>query len=222
MEINRVFLYVPNLIGYGRLLLYLASFISHSLGSWQLCISFYAIAFILDEFDGRAARAYNQSSNFGAALDMTADRAATAGLCLILAQLYPNYLLAFILAIALDITSHYYLIYATGMLGKASHKDSTEWSNSSLLKLYYGNKSFMDLLILGNELFYLLLYLSFYSVGSNFTLTIWKLSLWQWLILVCLPIYLLKQITNVLQLQNAAQEIARIDLIESSRNKSDE
>ena len=59
-----------------------------------------AIAFILDEFDGRAARAYNQSSNFGAALDMVADRSATAGLRLILAQLYPQYLLFFIGAIA--------------------------------------------------------------------------------------------------------------------------
>ena len=107
MSINRVFLYVPNIIGYVRFILYLASFISHSLNHWQLCISLYAIAFILDEFDGRAARIYNQSSNFGAALDMTADRCATAGLCLILAQLYPNYLVAFIGAIALDVSSHY-------------------------------------------------------------------------------------------------------------------
>lgn len=218
MPINRVFLYVPNIIGYGRFLFYLASFISHNLGSWQLCLGFYAIAFILDEFDGRAARAYNQSSNFGAALDMTADRSATAGLCLILAQLYPNYLLAFIVAIALDICSHYYLIYATGILGKASHKDA-QWSNHGLLKLYYGNKSFMDLLILGNELFYLLLYLNFYAVGL--IIGVWNISLWQLLILVCLPIYLLKQATNVLQLQTAAREIARVDLASQSERAID-
>ena len=220
MPINKVFLYVPNIIGYGRFIFYLASFIGHSLGSWQLCISFYAIAFILDEFDGRAARAYNQTSNFGAALDMTADRCATAGLCLILAQLYPHYLLAFIVAIALDISSHYYLVYATGILGKASHKDSAQWSNNGLLKLYYGNKSFMDLLILGNELFYLLLYLNFYAVGLNLTFGVWNISLWQLLTLACLPIYLLKQATNVLQLQNAAREIARIDLTSQSERVS--
>mgnify|MGYP003492943373 CR=1 FL=1 len=209
MAINQVFLYVPNLIGYVRFILYLASFISHSLGYWQLCIGLYAIAFILDEFDGRAARAYNQSSNFGAALDMVADRSATAGLCLILAQLYPHYLLAFIGAIALDISSHYYLIYATG---SASHKDSAQWSNNGLLKLYYGNKFFMDLLILGNELFYLLLYLDFYLVGMSLNLAGWQTNIWQLALIVCLPIYLLKQTTNILQLQTAGQEIAKLDL----------
>ncbi len=215
MPINRVFLYVPNIIGYVRFIAYAASFISHSIGNWQLCISLYAIAFILDEFDGRAARAYNQSSNFGAALDMTADRCATAGLCLILAQLYPNYLLAFIGAIALDISSHYYLIYATGILGKVSHKDSAQWSTNRLLKLYYGSKTFMDILILGNELFYILLYLNFYLTGLNFAFSIWNISFWQLLIIISLPIYLLKQITNVLQLQASAREIANIDSIKS-------
>ena len=211
MATNKVYLFIPNLIGYARFLLYLISFICHSLGSWQWCISLYAIAFILDEFDGRAARAYNQSSNFGAALDMVADRCATAGLCLILAQLYPKYLLFFIGAIALDVSSHYYLVYATRMLEKASHKDSAEWSSNKLMKLYYGKKTFMDILILGNELFYILLYLNFYLVGFIFTFSDVTLNIWQLSIAVCLPIYFLKQATNVFQLQNAAREIARID-----------
>ena len=215
MPINRVFLYVPNIIGYVRFILYLASFISHSLNHWQLCIGLYAIAFILDEFDGRAARVYNQSSNFGAALDMTADRCATAGLCLILAQLYPSYLVAFIGAIALDVSSHYYLIYATGILNKSSHKDSSEWSNNSLLKLYYGNKTFMDLLILGNEVFYILLYLNFYLPEVNLSLGVSQINLWQLLILICLPIYLLKQTTNVLQLQASARQIAELDSLKT-------
>ena len=216
MSINRVFLYVPNIIGYVRFVFYAASFISHSIGNWQLCISLYAIAFILDEFDGRAARAYDQSSNFGAALDMIADRCATAGLCLILAQLYPNYLLAFIGAIALDISSHYYLIYATGILGKVSHKDSAQWSTNRLLKLYYGSKTFMDILILGNELFYILLYLGFYLNEWSFSFNIWNIGFLPLLTIVVSPIYLLKQITNVLQLQTSAQEIAKIDLIKNN------
>ena len=221
MPVNRVFLYIPNLIGYARLGFYIASFICHSLGHWQLCLGLYAIAFILDEFDGRAARAYNQSSNFGAALDMTADRSATAGLCLILAQLYPNYLLAFIGAIALDLSSHYYLIYATRMLGKGSHKDSSQWSDNWLLKLYYGNKSFMDILILGNEVFYLLLYLNFYLVGISFEIINWQTNIWQLAIFIILPIYLLKQATNVLQLQAAAIEIAELDLVNSQHEEAE-
>lgn len=215
MSINKVFLYIPNIIGYLRFIFYLVSFIYHSLDNWQLCISFYAIAFILDEFDGRAARAYDQSSNFGAALDMVADRTATAGLCLILAQLYPNFLLAFIGAIALDISSHYYLIYATAMLGKASHKDSTEWASSKLMKFYYGNKTFMDGLILGNELFYILLYLNFYLADNYLAINDFTFYPVPIALIVCIPIYLLKQMTNVFQLQNAAQEVAKLDLIDS-------
>lgn len=217
MPINRVFLYVPNIIGYVRFGLYLASFITHVWGNWQLCISLYAIAFILDEFDGRAARAYNQNSNFGAVLDMTADRCATAGLCLILAQLYPHYLLAFIGAIALDITSHYYLIYATGIIGKSSHKNAAEWSDNGLIKLYYGNKPFMDLLILGNEVFYILLYLNYYVTDLNFGLNTKEISLLLLFIIICLPLYLLKQLTNVLQLQASARQIAEFDLISYDR-----
>lgn len=220
MAINQVFLYVPNLIGYGRFVFYLASFICHSLGNWQLCLGLYAIAFILDEFDGRAARAYNQSSNFGAALDMVADRSATAGLCLILAQLYPSYLLVFIGAIALDLSSHYYLIYATLLRGSASHKDSAQWSTNGLLKLYYGNKPFMDLLIVGNELFYLLLYLNFYLVDRSLNLAGWQTNIWQLLLIVIVPIYLLKQATNVLQLQAAGQEIAQLDLASTREAKN--
>jgi CDP-diacylglycerol--inositol 3-phosphatidyltransferase len=218
MAINKVFLFLPNIVGYVRFIFYLVSFVCHSLGNWQLCISFYAIAFILDEFDGRAARVYNQSSNFGAALDMVLDRSATAGLCLILAQLYPQYLLLLIIAIALDVSSHYYLIYATGILGKASHKDSAQWSDNKLMKLYYGNKTFMDLLIVGNELFYILLYLNVYLIGFNFTINNYNFTLWELLIIICLPIYLLKQATNILQWQSAAQAIAQIDLDDYEQN----
>jgi len=213
MAINKVFLFIPNLIGYARFIFYLISFACHSFGNWQLCLGFYAIAFILDEFDGQAARAYNQSSNFGAALDMVADRSATAGLCLILAQLYPSYLLAFIGAIALDLSSHYYLIYATGMLGKSSHKDSADWANNSLMRLYYGSKPFMDVLILGNEIFYLLLYLNFYLVSWTVSFSSLNIYPLQLALIICAPVYILKQFTNIFQLQNSAQEIGRLDLI---------
>ncbi|MGF1538951.1 MAG: CDP-alcohol phosphatidyltransferase family protein [Pleurocapsa sp.] len=209
---NRVFLFVPNIIGYFRFGFYLASFTAHAFHNWRLCFIFYIIGFVLDEFDGRAARAFNQNSNFGAALDMVADRSATAGLCLILAQLYPNFLLAFIIAIALDISSHYYSIYAKGILGKSSHKDTELWANSNgLLKLYYGSKPFMDLLILGNELLYIFLYLAYYIIGVQFSLFQWEVNIWQVAIALCLPIYLLKQLTNILQLQSSAIQIAAID-----------
>ena len=209
---NKVFVFLPNLIGYARIIFYLASFLCHTLGYWQLCIILYSFGFLLDEFDGRAARLLNQTTNFGAALDMVVDRSAMAGLCLILAQLYPNYALAFILLIALDVSSHYYLIYVTSMVDNSSHKDTATWSKNWLLNLYYGNKQFMDVLILGNELFYIFLYLAYYAIGFSLSWMGYSLTIWQIAIFLCLPIYFLKQVTNLLQLQSAAIKIAAIDL----------
>ena len=163
MAINKVFLFIPNIIGYFRVFFYIGSFLFHAHGNWLLCIIFYCLGFILDEFDGRFARQLNQNSNFGAALDMVIDRCATAGLCLLLAQLYPHYTFAFILLIALDISSHYYLLYATGMLGKSSHKDSEAWSEQRLMQLYYGNKPFMDVLPMCSNL------ISFVGIFSSRT-----------------------------------------------------
>lgn len=209
---NKVFIFLPNLIGYVRIIVYLASFLCHTLGYWQPCIILYSFGFILDEFDGRAARLLDQSTNFGSALDMVVDRCAIAGLCLILAQLYPNYALAFILLIALDVSSHYYLIYVTSLVDNPSHKDTATWSKNWLLNLYYGNKQFMDVLILGNELFYIFLYLTYYAAGFSLFWMGYSLTIWQAAILLCLPIYSLKQVTNLLQLQSAAGKIAEIDL----------
>ena len=71
----------------------------------------------------------------------------------------------------------------------------------------------MDVLILGNELFYILLYLAYFIVGFNISLFHWGVNIWQLAIALCLPIYLLKQITNILQLQSSAIQIAAVDSI---------
>ncbi|MEC4982897.1 MAG: CDP-alcohol phosphatidyltransferase family protein, partial [Oscillatoria sp. PMC 1076.18] len=93
---NKVFFFIPNLIGYLRALLYLSAFTIHSFNYWQLSIILYTIGFLLDELDGRAAKKFNQTTQFGASLDMVLDRCATTGLCLILAQIYPQYSVIFI------------------------------------------------------------------------------------------------------------------------------
>jgi CDP-diacylglycerol--inositol 3-phosphatidyltransferase len=74
--------------------------------------------------------------------------------------------------------------------------------------------------ILGNELFYLLLYLDFYLVGVSLNIVSWQTNIWQLLLIVSLPIYLLKQGTNILQLQAAGQEIAKLDLVNNQPEKS--
>lgn len=222
MKINPVFFLLPNLIGYIRALLYIAAFGVHLRGQWQLCIALYFLGFLLDELDGRAASQYNQKSNFGAALDMVLDRSATTGLCLILAQLYPAYSLGFILLITLDISSHYYLLAATVILEKSSHKEVESWSSNPLLNLYYGKKIVFDGLIVGNELFYGLLYICYYAPGFLLKLSGINLGVWQLFLLLCLPAYCLKQMVNLIQLQMAARKIAAMDLLSRNGEKPSE
>ncbi|KAH9648440.1 CDP-diacylglycerol--inositol 3-phosphatidyltransferase 1 [Citrus sinensis] len=135
-----VYLYIPNIIGYVRVLLNCIAF--------YLCFSdkrvfsvLYFISFVCDAIDGWCARKFNQVSTFGAVLDMVTDRISTACLLVILSQVYrPG--LVFVSLLALDIGSHWLQMYSTFLTGKTSHKDvkdSTNW----LFKAYYGNRMFM-------------------------------------------------------------------------------
>ncbi|MEC4894071.1 MAG: CDP-alcohol phosphatidyltransferase family protein [Oscillatoria sp. PMC 1051.18] len=218
--IYKVFFFIPNLIGYLRALLYLSAFIVHTFNYWQLSIILYTIAFLLDELDGRAAKKFNQVTQFGASLDMVLDRCATTGLCLILAQIYPICLVIFIILITLDISSHYYLLSISGKLQTPSHKAVTSWSKNRLLALYYDNKLVFDLLIASNELFYILLYITAYTTGFKITLLGVTFGFWQGFLLITFPLYLLKQTINVLQLIFAARQIALLDLESRKKEKT--
>eukprot|EP00953_Heterococcus_sp_UTEX-ZZ885_P022640 12512-Heterococcus_DN1.PRE.1 len=91
-----VFLYYPNLIGYARIGFVLASYYIAN-QNWQLSTLFYVLAFAGDVVDGAVARKFNQSSSFGATLDMVTDRCSTAGMLFVLAEFFYicMYLLAF-------------------------------------------------------------------------------------------------------------------------------
>ncbi|KTG34482.1 hypothetical protein cypCar_00036090, partial [Cyprinus carpio] len=80
MAEENIFLFVPNLIGYARIVLALISFFLMPCcpGPAVFC---YLLSALLDAFDGHAARALNQGTKFGAMLDMLTDRCAT--MCLL-------------------------------------------------------------------------------------------------------------------------------------------
>lgn len=107
-----VFLYIPQLIGYARVALLLAAMV-YSLHSPILTIICYGLSQTMDLFDGMAARAFDQSTKFGAVLDMVCDRVSDAVMLAILAALYPQYCWFFYFDIMLDIGSHWYQMYAT-------------------------------------------------------------------------------------------------------------
>ncbi|KAI8391008.1 CDP-alcohol phosphatidyltransferase-domain-containing protein [Radiomyces spectabilis] len=71
-DTKNVFLFVPNLIGYTRIIL---ASLSLYYMPWhpKVCVTLYGISCLLDAVDGNAARYFDQCSKFGAVLDMVTD-----------------------------------------------------------------------------------------------------------------------------------------------------
>ena len=65
-----IFTFIPNLIGYGRVITLLASWLTMKSYPLITMLAFYSTSCLLDAFDGAAARKYGQSTKFGAVLDM--------------------------------------------------------------------------------------------------------------------------------------------------------
>lgn len=126
--------------GYARIVLALVSLYFMPLHP-RRCSFLYSISCLLDALDGHAARVYNQSTRFGAVLDMVTDRCTTTCLLVFLATAKPRWSMVFQLLISLDFTSHYMHMYATLAMGGSgeSHKNVDE-KRSKLLKLYYSSK----------------------------------------------------------------------------------
>ncbi|CAL4214769.1 unnamed protein product, partial [Meganyctiphanes norvegica] len=91
---ENVLLFVPNLIGYSRIILALLSFY-YMPTNHIMAASMYLLSGFLDAFDGHAARLLNQSSKFGAMLDQLTDRCGTMCLLVTLGHFYPEYLFWF-------------------------------------------------------------------------------------------------------------------------------
>ena len=76
-----VLMYVPNVIGYIRVLMGVLAFVDWR--NMQRFSVLYAVSFVLDAADGYAARKYDQSSHFGSYLDMITDRIGTLALLVV-------------------------------------------------------------------------------------------------------------------------------------------
>jgi len=208
-----VFLYVPNLIGYLRIIFAILSFYDIYESYWTFWI-FYSLSATLDMADGYAARALNQTSKFGAVLDMITDRASTTCLIVVLSQFYPKYSLAFLFLIALDIMSHFAHVYSS--LSRGSGHKQTRPDQAFLIRLYYDNRYFLAFLCGGNEGFFIMLYMMRFiqgpiidlgplgSMTSAFALTF----------LFFMPIMAFKQFMSLVQLKQAAIDLVKLDEID--------
>ncbi|KAJ9604551.1 phosphatidylinositol synthase 1 (CDP-alcohol phosphatidyltransferase1) [Cladophialophora chaetospira] len=160
-EEENIFVFIPNIIGYVRIVTALASLYYMPLHP-RTCSALYSFSCILDAADGLAARKYNQSTTFGAVLDMVTDRCTTSCLLVFLASAFPRWSIIFQGLISLDLASHYIHMYASLTTGGQSHK-KVEASRSWVLHLYYTNKTVLFLFCALNELFFIALYLLSFS-----------------------------------------------------------
>ncbi|KAF9106579.1 hypothetical protein BGX27_009107 [Mortierella sp. AM989] len=173
---ENVFLFIPNLIGYCRIILAGAAVYCMSLHP-KTCMLVYSISQLLDAVDGQAARYFNQCSKFGAVLDMVTDRCTTACLLCFLASAYPSYALVFQFLIALDVSSHYMHMYSSLTSGATSHKKISETSNI-FLRLYYSNNNVLFAVCFADQLFFVILYLfAFDFQNSTFGLVLYLLAI---------------------------------------------
>lgn len=172
---DNVFLFIPNIIGYTRVLLAAASLYFMR---WhpKYCTWLYIVSCLLDAFDGMAARRFGQSTflpwkltlatKFGAVLDMVTDRCTTACLLCYLCSAYPSYTACFQAIISIDLASHYMHMYSTLNQGGSSHKNIPK-EQSWLLRQYYGNNIVLFTFCACNELFFVSIYLLSFPPPPN-------------------------------------------------------
>ncbi|KAA1071356.1 CDP-diacylglycerol-inositol 3-phosphatidyltransferase [Puccinia graminis f. sp. tritici] len=134
---ENVFLFLPNLIGYTRIILAAVSL--HFMSYHPIyCTIAYIISQLLDAVDGQVARMLGQTSKFGAVLDMVTDRCTTSCLLCFLSSVYPQWAIMFQSLIALDFASHYIHMYSSMVAGSKSHKTVSK-KQSRILHSYYTN-----------------------------------------------------------------------------------
>nr|XP_036868815.1 CDP-diacylglycerol--inositol 3-phosphatidyltransferase isoform X2 [Manis javanica] len=217
---ENIFLFVPNLIGYARIVFAIISF--YFMPCCPLTASsFYLLSGLLDAFDGHAARALNQGTRFGAMLDMLTDRCSTMCLLVNLALLYPRATLLFQLSMSLDVASHWLHLHSSVVRGSESHK-MIDLSGNPVLQIYYTSRPFLlfvqpalFILCAGNELFYCLLYLLNFSEGLLVgSVGLFRMGLW-----ITAPIALLKSVISVIHLVTAARNMAVLDAADRAKKK---
>lgn len=162
-ERENIFLFWPNIIGYFRIVLAIASLYYMPLHP-RTCTVLYSVSCLLDALDGYVARVFEQSTRFGAVLDMVTDRCTTACLLVFLSSAFPRWAIIFQGLIALDLASHYMHMYATLVVsGSDSSHKNIDKSKSFVLNLYYTNKIVLFVFCALNEVFFIALYLLSFS-----------------------------------------------------------
>ncbi|KAE8344597.1 hypothetical protein BDV24DRAFT_148852 [Aspergillus arachidicola] len=204
---TNVFLFVPNLIGYTRIVFAVASLYYMPLHP-RTCSLLYSISCLLGALDGAAARRLGQSTRFGAVLDMITDRCTTTCLLVFLASAFPRWSIVYQGLISLDYSSHYIHMYATLAMGgsRQSHKNIDE-NRPWVMRLYYSNTYVLFTVCALNELFFIALYLLSFSSPTLIDSAV------PWALLSTSAVFMLfKQYVNIVQLVEASKWLVQGDV----------
>ncbi|XP_034237701.1 CDP-diacylglycerol--inositol 3-phosphatidyltransferase [Thrips palmi] len=211
---DNIFLFVPNLIGYARIVLALVAFVfmttNYIIATW--C---YVLSAFLDVFDGYFARKLNQGTKFGAMLDQLTDRCGTTGLLVTLAYLYPSYMFFFQVSIAIDISCHWIYLHSSTLQGKTSHK-FIDMSENPIMHRYYSDRKVLFFMCAGNEGFFASLYLLYFTEGP----LLFGISILKVICLLSFPVMLVKTGISLLHGFVASLNLATIDLKEREEAKA--
>ncbi|KAL0818185.1 hypothetical protein ABMA28_008696 [Loxostege sticticalis] len=205
---ENIFLFVPNIIGFARVILLIISLYYMPTHCVVACTC-YVTSALLDAFDGHAARYFNQSTKFGAMLDQLTDRAGTSCLMMTLATFYPQYTFWLQLSMAIDITGHWLYLHTTTLQGKTSHK-FIDMSGNPIMRLYYMNKTVLFFMCAGNEAFYAALYVMYFYTGP----IVMGVGLFKLIALVSMPVAVVKTGITILHMGVASLNLATIDVSE--------
>ncbi|KAK8809623.1 hypothetical protein WA158_000566 [Blastocystis sp. Blastoise] len=211
-----VWFFAANLIGYFRIITGILAFYYRTSNPLYFCV-LYFVSYLADAFDGTAARALHQCSQFGACLDMTTDRFCTAALLCVLSNLYPDQAYIFICLMILDIVSHWTQMFASSNCGMVSHKAMTKKDNV-LLRLYYNNRIVLFTVCFMNEAYFVCKYIL--ATINHPTMAIFAPydKYFTIFMQVCFPVFVFKQITSILAYIGACKRIVHHDQ-EQIKNK---
>ena len=199
-----VLCYYANIMDYFRVVAAMYAFYKAK-DSPVVFVICYFISFILDAFDGMAARAAGQTSKLGATLDMVTDRISTAGLLAILSGFYADYSVTFVYLIMLDVGSHWLQTHSGFLVNVKNDNHKNLGEKFFLLKLYYTNRNVLGLVCLGAEVFLLLLYF------NHFYPKLMLNQIYRCFFFTNFAIYVFKQIVSIIQIFGASSRIAEWD-----------
>ena len=212
---TQVLCYYANIMDYFRVVASMYAFYISKTDP-VLFVICYFISFILDAFDGMAARAAHQTSKLGATLDMVTDRISTAGLLAVLSGFYPDHSTVFVYLIMLDVGSHWLQTHSGFLVNVKNDNHKNLGEKFFLLRLYYTNRNVLGIVCLGAEVFLLLLYF------NHFYPELMKNQFYLYFYYVNFAIYVFKQLISIIQIFGASSRIAVWDAKEATEKAIEE